>query len=153
MNARPASPGVRCPATRIGDEGGSVVLWLLGLCVVLLFVGGLSLDLWRAFTERRALAVAVDAAAVAGASGIDVTAFRTTGTVVLDPSAAEALAAANLAAQSGLGAMTGVTVSAVPAAITVEATGAVELTLTKVLLDAAPLTIRVTATAEPHRSP
>lgn len=130
-----------------------MALWLLGLCVVLLFVGGLSLDLWRAFTERRALAVAVDAAAVAGASGIDVDVFRATGAVVLDPAEAEALAAANLAAQSGLGALTGVTVSALPAAITVEATGAVELTLTRMLLDAEPLPIRVAATAEPHRSP
>jgi len=137
----------------LSDERGSVALWLLGLCVMLLFVGGLSLDLWRAFTERRALAVAVDAAAVAGASGIDVDAFRATGAVVLDPAEAEALAAANLAAQSGLDALTGVTVSALPAAITVEATGAVELTLTRMLLDAEPLPIRVAATAEPHRSP
>lgn len=135
------------------DEAGAVVLWLLGLCVVLLFIGGLSLDLWRAFGERRALAGAVDAAAVAGASGIDADVLRATGQVVLDPPAAEGLAAANLAAQTELGAVTGVEITATPTVITVTATGAVDLTLTRVLLDPAPLTLRVTATAGPHRSP
>lgn len=135
------------------DETGAVTLWLLGLCVVLLLVGGLSLDLWRAFSERRALAGAVDAAAVAGASGVDVATFRATGQVVLDPAAAEDLAATNLAAQTDLASLTTVDISATPAALTVSATGTVELTLTRVLLDAAPLTIHVTASAEPSRSP
>lgn len=139
--------------TRSRDETGAVTLWLLGLCVVLLLVGGLSLDLWRAFSERRALAGAVDAAAVAGASGVDVDTFRATGQVVLDPAAAEDLAAANLAAQTDLAGLAAVDISATPAALTVSATGTVELTLTRVLLDAAPLTIRVTASAEPSRSP
>lgn len=134
-------------------ERGSVALWMLGLCVVVLFVGGLSLDLWRAFSERRALAGAVDAAAAAGASALDTAVLRTTGGVVLDPAAAEALAGANLAVQTDLGALTAVDIAATPAAITVSAAGTVDLTLTRVLLDAAPLTIRVTATAEPARSP
>jgi len=139
--------------TAMAEERGTVTLWLLGLCVVLLFLGGLTLDLWRAFSERRALAGVVDAAAAAGASGIDVAAFRATGHVALDPAAAEALAADNLAAHNDLPSLTAVTLSASPAAITVEATGAVDLTLTKLLLDPVPLTIRVTATAEPAASP
>lgn len=139
------------PAAR--DEAGTVTIWLLGLCVVLLAVGGLSLDLWRAFSERRALAGAADAAAVAGASGLDVDAFRATGEVTLDPAAARALAAANLADQVDLDALTGADITATPAIVIVTITGSVDLTLTRVLLDAMPLTIRVTATAEPTRSP
>lgn len=137
----------------MNGEGGAVALWLLGLCVVLLFVGGLSLDLWRVFTERRALAGVVDAAAAAGASGIDAAVLRTTGAVVLDPDVAEALAGANLASQTDLDALTTVDIAATPAAVTVSAGGTVDLTLTRVLLDAAPLTIHVTAVAEPARSP
>lgn len=153
MTARAPDPAGPRGATAAGDEAGAVVLWLLGLCVVLLFIGGLSLDLWRAFSERRALAGAVDAAAVAGTSGIDAEVLRATGQVVLDPPAAEDLATANLAAQTDLGALTGVEITATPTLITVTATGAVDLTLTRVLLDPAPLAIRVTATAGPHRSP
>lgn len=134
-------------------DHGSVALWLLGLCVVLLFVGGLSLDLWRVFGERRALAGAVDAAAVAGASGVDVDHLRSTGVLLLDPPLARALAEANLAAQTGVPALRHVRVDASPAGITVEATAHVELTLTTVLLDPDPLTVRVTSTAEPQRSP
>lgn len=155
----PVTAGTRPPAAAgaqgatAAGERGSVTLWLLGLCIVLLFVGGLGLDLWRAFSERRALAGVVDAAAVAGASGLDAAAFRETGELRLDPALAEELAAANLAAQTDVGALTGATVVATPAHVTVEAAGTVDLTLTRMLLDPAPLTIRVTATAEPHRSP
>lgn len=135
------------------SDHGSVALWLLGLCVVLLFVGGLSLDLWRAFGERRALAGAVDAATVAGASGIDLDHLRATGALVLDPALAHTLAEANLGAQGGLPPLQHVRVDASPSQITVEATAHVDLTLTAVLLDPIPLTVRVTSTAEPQRSP
>lgn len=134
-------------------EEGAVALWLLGLCVVLLFVGGLSLDLWRAFDERRALAGAADAAAAAGASGLDLAHLRATGEVRLDPASAEALAAGNLAAQRLPGALDSARVAATPEVVTVELAGSVQLTLTKVLLQAAPLSVQVTATAEPARGP
>lgn len=135
----------------VAGERGAVVLWLLGLSVVLLFVGGLSLDLWRAFDERRALAGAADAAAAAGASGVDLDHLRTTGDVRLAPARAEALARAHLAAQPALPALRHAAVSATPAAVTVEVSSTIQLTLTKVLLDTAPLTVQVTATAEPAR--
>lgn len=137
----------------MSGERGAVALWLLGLCVVLLFVGGLSLDLWRAFDERRALAGAADAAAAAGASGVDLAHLRATGEVRLDPALAERLAAANLAAQAPPGALWTARVAATPAAVSVELDGSVGLTLTRVLLDSAPLAVRVTATAAPARGP
>ena len=49
-------------------EHGTITLWILGLCLMLFLLGGISLDLWRSFSERRALAATADAAALAGAS-------------------------------------------------------------------------------------
>lgn len=137
-----------CPT----GEAGWVTLWLLGLAVMLLALGGLSLDLWRAFSERRDLAGAVDAAAAAGASGLDTDRYRTSGEIVLDPATVEALAADNLAAQTDLRSLTHVTIDATPHAVTVTAVGTVELSLTRTLIPLGPLTIRVDATAEPARS-
>ena len=37
-------------------EYGTITLWILGLCLMLFLLGGISLDLWRSFSERRALA-------------------------------------------------------------------------------------------------
>lgn len=135
------------------DDHGSVTVWLLGLCVALLFVGGLSLDLWRAFSERRALAGAVDAAAIAGASGLDQASYRSGGPVRLDPPLAEQRAQFSLAGQTDLAALTGAQVSATPEAVTVSATGVVELTLLRILLPPQGLPIRVTATSAPIGSP
>lgn len=137
----------------IVDDRGSLTLWMLGLCVALLFVGGLSLDLWRVFSERRALAGTVDAAAVAGASGVDVEQFRASGAVVLDPPLAEQLAAASVAGQADTRSLTATAISATPDAVTVTGTGIVEPTLLKVLVPADAFTIEVSAVVEPQRSP
>lgn len=137
---------------RGSDEAGWVTLWMLGLTVMLLALGGLSLDLWRAFSARRDLAGAVDAAAAAGVSGIDADRFRATGELVLDPDAVEVLVTENLAAQTDPRALTHVAVEATPQAVTVTAVGAVDLTLTRTLIPLGPLSIRVDATAQPARS-
>lgn len=137
---------------RTADDG-TVTLWLLGLCMAVLLLGGLSLDLWRAFNERRALAGAVDAAAVAGASGLDEDAFRRDGSVLLDPALAERLAAGSLLAQDPTPALTGWQARATAEAVTVTATGEVELTLLRLLApDQAPLAIEVSATVTPRGS-
>jgi len=49
---------------RLRDEGGWVALWMLGLALLVLALGGLSLDLWRAISERRELAAAADAGVI-----------------------------------------------------------------------------------------
>ncbi len=58
------------------SEKGFFTIWVLGLCMCLFMIGGISLDLWRGFSDRRQLAAMTDAAAVAAASQIDLTAFR-----------------------------------------------------------------------------
>ena len=134
---------------RRDDEAGTITLWMLGLCVVLLFLGGLSIDLWRAFTERRELAGVVDSAAIAGASAIDEDHFRSTGEVVLDPRLATATACAYLADLTRPVECDGI--AAAPQVIEVRATRQVRFTFLKVLLpDQAPLTIDVSARVEPR---
>jgi Flp pilus assembly protein TadG len=137
-----------------GRERGSVAIWLLGVCVMLLFLGGLSLDLWRAFAERRGLAAAADAAAVAAVQAVDADRFRATGEIVLDPALAETFALASLASQPEAARMTGAVVEAAPERVTVTVTGELPLTLLAILVpDRAPLRISVRSTATPGTGP
>lgn len=85
-----------------------MTLFGLGLSVMLLFVGGFSLDLWRAHSERRSLAELADAAAAAGANGIDTSVYRDSGELVLDPLLAEALAWESIVGQADQRALVGV---------------------------------------------
>lgn len=139
--------------SRWRDEGGSITLWVLGLCVMMLFVGGIALDLWRAFSERRALAGVVDAAAVAGSSGIDTLYFRETSQLRLDPTLAEELAVRNLEAQQDDRALTDARVAATPEEVRVSATGEVDFTLLRIFMAAEePFIVSVSASAHPRRS-
>lgn len=137
---------------RFRREDGSITLWMIGVCVMLLFLGGISLDLWRAFSERRALAARVDSASIAGGSGIDEDAFRQRDIVELDPSRAEAMADANLEAQRPDPWLVSQSVSANTQAVTVSATGRVPFTLLGVLLHGRPFMITVSATVRPEAS-
>ena len=77
------------------DERGTITLWVLGLCIGLMFLGGLSLDLWRAVGDRRQLSAMADTAATAAASGVDEAALRA-GILRLDPERARAIALGTL---------------------------------------------------------
>lgn len=141
------------PATgscRHGEAHGSVALWLLGVCVMLLFLGGLSLDLWRGFAERRAVAAAADAAAVAAAQAVDEAWFRTSGEVRLDPALAKAFATTSVAGQPEARRVTEILVEATPEQVSVTLSGEVPLTLLAILLpDHGPLRVTVRSTATP----
>jgi Flp pilus assembly protein TadG len=130
---------------------GVVTLWLLGLCLLLFALGGISLDLWRSFSERRALANAAEAAAVAGASALDERAYRATGQVVLVPAEAQARARSSVAAQLDTGALRSVQVTADPQAVRVVVRGTVGFTLLGLLAHGG-FAIEVRATAVPRRS-
>lgn len=147
------APGRRRTRGRAGREDGALVLWFLGLCLLLLTLAGLGLDLWRGFSERRALAAIADAAAFAGASGIDEDHFRRTGETRLDPRRARFMAARSVGAQTDDRALTGTQVTVDPggAHVTVVVTGEVPVTLLA-LLTAGPLEVAATATAEPRLS-
>lgn len=136
-----------------GDRG-SVTLWSLGICVAVLALGGVTLDFWRAISGWRSLAASADAAAAAGASGIDEAAFRSSGgTVVqLDPARAEQLAYDSLAAQLDADDIDGYEVTATTESVTVVVEGSVELTLPQVVTGAGDVAMSVTATADPRPS-
>jgi hypothetical protein len=148
--SRPREPQGRSNDHTVDREAGSITLWLLGLCVTVLFLGGLSLDLWRGFSERRALANLADTAAVAGAAGVDESHFRETGEVRLDALLARRLAYDHAATQEPPVSFTGLTVTAGTDGVAVTATGEVPLTLLRVLVPAEPWRLAVTVTAEPR---
>jgi Flp pilus assembly protein TadG len=134
-------------------QRGTITLWLLGLCVLLLPLGGLGLDLGRAFATRRSLSAAADAAALAGAGAIDVAAYRADGTVRLDPTRAEARARRSAAEQLDDDAVRTIRVHVDVDAVVVEVEGDVELTLLRLVRGAEPLTVITSATARPHLRP
>jgi Flp pilus assembly protein TadG len=133
-------------------ESGTITLWLLGLCLLLFALGGISVDLWRGFSARRSLSTAADAAALAGASAIDEDAYRRTGVVQLDPALAEARARTDVARQLDTGALRAVEVQADRDAVTVIVSGHLGFTLLGVVDPGADLAVRVTATATPRRA-
>jgi Flp pilus assembly protein TadG len=118
---------------------------------MLFALGGISLDLWRGFSERRSLAATADAAALAGASAIDEARYRTSGVVVLVPALAESRARADIARQLDRDALRAVSVHADDEAVTVVVRGEVGFTLLGLLQPGA-FDVRVTATATPRRS-
>jgi hypothetical protein len=124
----------------------------IGLSAMLLFVGGFSLDLWRAHSERRALAELADAAAAAGANGIDTTVYRSSGELVLDPALAEQLAWESIVGQADQRSLVGTPlVSSNADVIVVQIEGEVEMTLLRVFSGGEPFSIQVTAEAAPVR--
>lgn len=133
-------------------ERGSITFFGIGMVMVLLFVGGLSVDLWRVFGERRALAELADAAAAAGSNGVDLAIYRDTGVVVLDPGLATDLAWDSIERQADKGSLTEVPlIGATPELVVVEVHGQVELTLLKIFAPGDPLEISVIAESTPRR--
>ena len=137
---------------RTRGEPGTVTLWLLGVCLLLFALGGISVDLWRGFSARRSLANTADAAALAGASAIDEDAYRQRGVVQLEPAIAEARARAHITRQLDAGALRDVDVHADRDMVTVVVHGDVGFTLLGVLGPGGDLPVRVTATATPRRA-
>jgi len=129
-----------------------VTIFVLGLCVLMLALGGISLDLWRGFSDRRALAATADAAALAGAGALDEDAYRSQGVVRLIPAEAEARARAVIADQADPGPIAAVRVSADEHAVTVELQGHVPLTLLRLFVSG-DLALDVHAIAEPRPDP
>lgn len=78
------------------DEHGSLAVWMMGLCIMLLFLGGISVDLWRGYTARRSFASVADSMAIAGTSAIQEEHFRQTSEVRLDEAGARHEALKNL---------------------------------------------------------
>ncbi|MBT8216834.1 MAG: hypothetical protein HKN74_12800 [Acidimicrobiia bacterium] len=137
------------------NERGSITLWVLGLTVMVLFLGGVSLDLWRAFEVRQDLAAMADSAANAGASRVDTDAYRASGVLVLDERAARDAVDANLDTQQDAGKITTRLAPDIDGAvISVTLEGEVDFTLLNIfLLGRGPIGIQATGTAEAVPAP
>lgn len=133
-------------------EDGTITLWMLGLVVVLFAVGGISLDLWKVFGDRRELVALADAAAAAGASGINEALFRETGEVHLDPELVKARVAAAIAEAPHGGDVSTVRVSVVNDRVQVDLSRNAELTLLGVLSPDEVVRVEAHATAAPFES-
>ena len=134
-------------------ESGTITMWMLGLCVMLFLLGGISLDLWRAFSERRSLAATADAAAVAGVSALDEAAYRSSGVVRLVPADAQRRAQASLAEQLDRRALRDAQVVATETEVTVTVGGSVGFSLLQIAAPGDEFAITVHATARPQASP
>jgi Flp pilus assembly protein TadG len=143
----------RQPKLRERGESGTITLWMLGLCLMLLLLGGISLDLWRAFSERRTLAATADAAAVAGASALDEAAYRNSGAVRLVPADAQRRARASLADQLDRRALRDARVEATEDTVMVTVGGSVDFSLLQIVAPGDEFAITVHATARPQASP
>jgi Flp pilus assembly protein TadG len=139
---------------RRDERGDAMLVWCLLLAVMLLPLGGLSIDLWHGIAVQRALQSAAEDAATAGASGINVQRYRETGCLVLDPADAVPLAQANLAAQSDLGPLAAVNIVVSPDGreISVVLEEDVRLTLLSLVEGDRPLVVTATASSAPEGS-
>ncbi len=140
------------PRRLVAGQDGSVTLWLLGLCLLLLTLGGLALDLWHVVAARRSLVGVADAAAYAATSALDEDHVRTTGRLRLEPGRARSLAAAAVAAQTDARILTGWGLEVRGGTAVVRVTGVADtflLGLVDPTLDRLPMA--VTAVAEPRR--
>lgn len=134
------------------DERGTTTLWVLGLCLCLLFLGGAVLDLWRVVEERRSLAAMADAAAAAGTSGLDEDALRR-GETTLDPVAAERLARDQLRREGDRADIADAWVDATETTVRVEVVGTVDFSLLGIFVGGEPIEVHARAEAEPRRIP
>ncbi len=135
------------------NDRGSITLWVLGLTIMVLFLGGISLDLWRAFEVRQDLAAMADSAANAGASRVDSDAYRDTGVLELDGPAAVAAANANLDGQQDSGRITNRSIGTNGAVLTVRLEGEVGFTLLRIVLGAGSVPVSATGSAEALPAP
>lgn len=128
-----------------------MTLWMIGLMLMTMMFVGLVVDFARLVAADRALAAATDAAAAAGANGIDEAHYRATDEVRLDPGRAESFARAAMEAEPEAARLTDFAIAVTPEGITVRSAAHVELSLLGLVISD-PLTVRATARAAPLAS-
>ncbi len=137
-------------ARRCGERG-QVTIFGVGLVLAMLMIAGVSVDLWRVWSDRRALAEMADSAAAAGANGLDVDVYRSTGELALDPSLAVELARGSLAVQQDREMLSSVdVVDASPEQVVVRLSGRTEFTLLRFVSGAGGFEMTVEAEAAPR---
>lgn len=134
------------------DERGSITLWAFGLSLLLFGVGFLALDLWSAFSARSEAAGVADSAAIAGATALDETAWRS-GVLALDPVVAQERAATAALANPAWDPSMGLSVFATAEGVSVTVTRSIPFRFVDTLVPGQVATISVTGFAEPGEGP
>ncbi len=134
------------------DERGFITLWVLGLTVAVLFLGGLGVDLWRAIAVRREVSAMADAAATAGANGLDESALRG-GRLELDDGRVRGLVAAELAEYPAAARLDGAAVTRSDTQVTVVLRERVRFSLLGIFMPGDEFVVQASATAEPRELP
>jgi len=132
----------------MNNERGSMTLWALGLSLILFGVGFLALDLWNAFSARSEAAGIADSAAIAGATALDETAWRS-GELALDPATAHARASSAALSHPAWDPSMGLSVSATAEGVSVTVTRSVPFQFVSALVPGRVATVSVTGFAEP----
>jgi hypothetical protein len=139
-------------ARRDRDEHGMITLWILGLVIAVMFLGGLGLDLWRAVAVRREVSTMADAAATAGANGLDENALRGD-TLQLDDARVRQLVAAELADYPNAQRLDALDVTIAGARVSVSLRETVHFSLLGIFMGRGRFVVQATATAEPREVP
>lgn len=134
------------------EEHGMITLWVLGLAVAVLFLGGIGLDFWRAIAVRREVSVMADAAATAGANGLDEGALRD-GRLVLDDARARQLVADELRQYPEARKLAGERVLVTPGRVVVILREQVHFSLLGIFMGNGHFVVQATAAAEPREIP
>ena len=134
-------------------QSGSITIWGIGLTLVIALLAGLVIDTWRVFSIRQDLAGMADAAAIAGATAVDIEYLNRTGDVILAGAEAELRALEYLQHQDGWSSEISYTIAAATdgSEVTVVLQNDVDFTLLGPLLPGEdPLQITVTSRASPN---
>lgn len=134
-------------------QRGSITLWLLGLGICLLVVGGMGIDMWSVVAMRARLVGVAEAIATGAASGISETHWRDTGQIRLDPVRAKQLAwdlASRLPGVELLDGPPEILVDSEFRSVTVHVSGSAPLTLLALGVQSGRVGITASATSQPH---
>jgi hypothetical protein len=133
-------------------EHGMITLWVLGLAVAVLFLGGIGLDFWRAIAVRRQVSVMADAAATAGANGLDEVSLRG-GELQLDEARVRQLVASELAEYPEARKLRVTNVNVTGEQVVVTLSEDVHFSLLGIFMGGGHFTVQARAVAEPHEIP
>jgi hypothetical protein len=138
------------------DDGFTSVTFMLLLMVLILAVGGISVDLWQMISEHREVAGVVDGAAISAAGAVNRSLLREQPPVLeIDPVQAVGRACRYLQDRGGIGACPGPEVDVVvgPDFVSITMRRNVDLTLLRLLAglssdaDTPPIEVSATSTA------
>lgn len=129
-----------------------ITLWVLGLAIAVLFLGGIGLDFWRAIAVRRQVSVMADSAATAGANGLDESALRAD-QLQLDDARVRQLVAAQLSQYPEAAKLRYESVSVVDGRVIVTLREDVHFSLLGIFMGRGHFTVQAQAIAQPREIP